>query len=543
MSAYTPPSMGRRVGVSLRRIGMILFFPLVVSWHWLCSKWSDFRHPGYRGAQLSAQEKANFYDPLTLVPAVELARRIRAGEVTSTAVVDAYCRQAGRVNAHLNALVVERFDRARREAAAVDAAIARGDAARLGPFAGVPITLKECFAFAGHANTSGIIQRASLVAEADSPVVARLLAAGFIVLGTTNLSEGCMWFESYNRLYGRTNNPYDLRRTPGGSSGGEGAMVGAAGSLLGLSSDVGGSTRMPAFFGGVFGHKPSPGLVPNTGQYPNADGAGQHILCTGPITRYAADLMPMLRVMAGPEPGNTYSIARELGDPLAVRLRGLRVLNCPSPAGRRVVTSSLSADMAAARDAAASHLAAAGCAVSVLELPELRAAFDMWSARMDVCRERTFLQHIGLSSRWAIVPELFRWLAGSSAHTLPALLLGLLEPVAGLARRRRDRLSTQCLELRERLCALLGDDGVLLFPSFPHTAAKHHAQLLAPFDFIYAGIFNALGLPVTQVPMGLDARGLPLGVQVVAADGRDHVAIAVALELERRVGGWVPPYL
>src|SRR5207237_4871758 len=147
-----------------------------------------------------------------------------------------------------------------------------------------------------------------------APTVGGLRAAGAIPLGVTNLSELCMWMESNNRVYGRTGNAYDPRRTAGGSSGGEGAIVGAAGAPFGLGSDIGGSIRMPAFFNGVFGHKPTGGLVPNSGQFPMAHGPALRYLTTGPIARHAEDLMPLLRILAGPDGDDAGCVAMELGD-------------------------------------------------------------------------------------------------------------------------------------------------------------------------------------------------------------------------------------
>ena len=143
-------------------------------------------------------------------------------------------------------------------------------ATRLPPLLGVPCTIKENFAFVGTPQASGLLARAHIVNDHDAPAVARLRAAGAIPLGVTNTSELCMWMESFNKVYGITNNPYDPTRTVGGSSGGEGAIIGSGASPFGLGADVGGSIRMPAFFNGVFGHKPSPLLIPNGGQYPAA---------------------------------------------------------------------------------------------------------------------------------------------------------------------------------------------------------------------------------------------------------------------------------
>ena len=237
-------------------------------------------------------------EPLLLASAQQLARQIRQREVTSEQVVGAHIAYLRRVNPRLNAIVHDRYEAALREARLADQRTAEGG--ELPPLHGVPCTIKECFAFEGMPHTSGLMARRGRVATADAPAVARLRAAGAIPLGVTNLSELCMWMESNNRVYGRCHNPYDLGRTAGGSSGGEGAVVGAGGSPFGLGSDVGGSIRMPAFFNGVFGHKPSPGLVPSSGQHPPAYGRIWRYAVTGPICRRAEDIYPLMRVLSGP---------------------------------------------------------------------------------------------------------------------------------------------------------------------------------------------------------------------------------------------------
>lgn len=264
---------------------------------------------------------------LLTLSAVQLAQRIRAREVRARAVLDAHIERIEYVNPKLNALVKARFEQARAEADAADARIEREDAAQLPPLLGVPCTIKECLAFEGMPHTAGLISRKGVVAQADAPVVARVRAAGAIPMGVSNLSELCIWMESFNRVYGRTNNPYDLKRTVGGSSGGEGALVGSGASPFGVGSDFGGSIRMPAFFNGIFGHKPSGGLVPPLGQYPLPRGVGLRYLSVGPLTRHAEDSMPLLRILAGPCSEEDGCVPMTLEDPRRVQLRGLQVVD------------------------------------------------------------------------------------------------------------------------------------------------------------------------------------------------------------------------
>jgi len=474
--------------------------------------------------------------PLT-ASATELARRIRARETTSVDVVEAHIEQVERVNPTLNAVVQDRFDAARADAAAADARLTADGPDDLPPLHGVPCTIKECFALEGMRQCAGLASQKDHVPADQASTVVRLRAAGAIPLGVTNLSELCMWLESNNRVYGRTNNPYDAARIVGGSSGGEGAIVGAGASPFGLGSDIGGSIRMPAFFCGVFGHKPSGGLVPATGQIPVAHGDALRYLATGPLTRRAADLMPLTRILAGPDGADGGCEEMTLGDPGAVDLAGLTVLHVPDN-GRTPVSREL-------RDAqrrVADHLESLGARVRTPSIDGLKRSFDIWGSMLHEAGGPTFAELMADGNEgWRAIGAFGRWAVGGGVHTLPAIALALLETTADVPRGRAARWAARGEELRLELEDVLGPDGVMLYPPYARTAPKHHHPLLRPFEWVYTAILNVMQLPVTQVPLGLDSRGLPLGVQVAAAHGNDHLTIAVAEELERAFGGWTPP--
>lgn len=475
-------------------------------------------------------------DPLLSHSAVELARRIRAGELSSSEVVDRHIARIEQVNPGLNAVVRDRFEAARGEAKEADAARAAEGAGATGPLHGVPVTVKECFALAGMPWTGGLVARRDVVAKRDAVAVARLRGAGAIPLGVTNVPEIGLWPETYNRIYGRTRNPYDTRRSAWGSSGGEGAIIGAGGSPLGLGSDIGGSIRGPAFVSGVFGHKPSGGLVPGTGYFPEVTGEAQRFLVSGPLARRAEDLMPALRVLAGPD-GAWACDAIELGDPDAVDVARLRVWLVEGSGGPFRVDGEL---LAAERNAAEA-LRRAGARVTTLAIPELRHAFEIWSARMLESGTPDVAALIGHGHPRELLAQVLRWTVGRSPHTLPTLMAGLAQRVGARLPSRPERFAAMGHRLRSELDERLGDDGVLLFPPSRFTAPRHNRLLLHPFVFAWYGVWNVVELPVTQVPLGLSRRGLPLGVQVVAGHGRDHLTIAAALELERAFGGWLPP--
>ncbi len=468
---------------------------------------------------------------LLLLSGTALASKIRRGEVTSTAVVDAHIRQIERVNPTLNAMVQTRFDEARAEAAEADRALAQGRA-DLRPFHGVPCTIKESFAVTGMPNTAGLLARKGRPAQADAPTVARYREAGAIVLGVTNISELCMWMESNNRVYGRTNNPYDATRTVGGSSGGEGAIVGSGGAPFGLGSDIGGSIRMPAFFNGVFGHKPTGGLVTSAGQYPVATSGVEEYVCTGPITRRAEDMYPLLRLLVADGPG-----AAKLRDPRSVDIGSLSVVIVEDD-GRIAVDPELKR----ALDRAAAALAVKGATVRKATIPDFKHAFAIWGAMLDEAGGPSFAELMGEGTAVPAGRELLRFCAGRSDHTLPAIMLALLEKIPKLAGPGRTRRFVELgHKLRREVVDLIGPNGVLLYPPHPLPAPKHMRPLLSPFRWVYTAVFNVLKLPVTAVPMGLDRDGIPLGVQVVSTHHNDHITLAVAAELERAQGGWSPP--
>lgn len=471
-------------------------------------------------------------DPLLLDSATRLAARIRAREVTSREVVEAHIARIQEVNPRINAVVAHRFEQARAEASRADEQVERVPPEDLPPLHGVPCTIKESFALEGMPNTSGHVSRRELRATSDAVTVARLRAAGAVPLGVTNVPELCMWFETHNRIYGRTNNPYDPRRIAGGSSGGEGAIVGAGGSPFGLGADIGGSIRMPAFFNGVFGHKPTGGLVPNTGQYPVAENEALRYLATGPLARRAEDLFPLLRILAGPDGVDTGCDGALCGDPAEVDLSTLTVVS---------VEDGATEDLLDAQARAAEALARRGAKVRHAGKGLFAHAFEIWSAALSAAAGTPFGVLLGGGEPVQTGRELLKWAVRRSSHTLPALAFAGVESLVTLTRGRNARLVALGRELREEVVELIGPRGVMLYPPHPRPAPFHYRPLLWPFDARYTAIFNVLELPVTQVPLGLNAQGVPLGVQVAAVHGHDHLTVAVALELERACGGWVPP--
>jgi fatty acid amide hydrolase 2 len=448
--------------------------------------------------------------------------------------VEAHIDVLQRTAEQINAVVMDRFDQARWEAAEVDRLVAEGRAPAV-PLLGVPFTVKESVQLEGMPFAAGVLSRRDLRAPRTAPAVQRVIDAGAIPLGVTNTSELTLSIESDNPLYGRTNNPYDVRRTAGGSSGGEGAAVGVGGSPFGVASDIAGSIRIPALFCGVFGHKPSSGLVPNTALWPPSQGESGRMLSTGPITRRAEDLMPILRIMAGPDGEDPTARAMALGDPATISLEGLQVTVVEESSWL-----SMARELRDAREQAVGALLGAGARVRRVKLPTWRRAVVPYLAT---------LQEVGgpgaRSTGELLVesgePEpTFKTLFGRGHRLTTRIALGA-ELLNG-----RDGPSKRALEAGRRLTEELVeaiDDGVLLHPAHPRPAPRHGRTVARPWLMTPASVFNMAGVPVTEVPLGFEDRGLPVGVQVAAAHGADHVSIAVALHLEQVFGGWVPPQL
>ncbi len=496
--------------------------------------------------------------------ATALAAAIRKREISSRQLLEAYISQIERVNPQLHALVKDRFNEARQEADQADQQLQAMAPETLPPFYGVPFSVKETIRVKGMPNSAGLVARKDVVATEDATVVSRMRKAGFIPLGVTNIPELAMWMETFNPLYGRTHNPYDLRRTAGGSSGGEAALITACGAAVGIGNDIGGSLRMPAFFNGIFAHKATGGLIPNGGQFPPVAEAASPFLSVGPLTRHAEDLMPLVKILAGPDGIDQACRPMSIGDPKTVRLHSVQVINVRSNGSVAVVS-----DLQRSQQAVVDYLRTLGAGVVERNFERLRQSFFVWNNMVAIANGRKAFSALVRSGKgWRLSRELMKSMVGRSNHTLPILGLCLLEAIDRRPQATVEKAAAEGLRLKEELIETIGENGVILFPSFSRTAPRHispaamqvHATatlLLSVMPFLatdrapfpmplplhtsYTSIFNVLQFPVTQVPLGLNAQGLPMGIQVVSRPGNDHLTIAVAQALEKRFGGWIAP--
>lgn len=477
---------------------------------------------------------------LLLQSASSLATKIRDGELKSEDLVKAYISRIQEVNGILNAVVGVRFPDAIQEAREIDLRIASGvkskeEMARDTPFLGVPFTVKECFSVNGMPHSAGLVSMKNNSAIQDAPAVGLLRKAGAIVLGVTNISELCMWWESNNKVYGRTTNPYDTTRTPGGSSGGEGSIIAAAGSLMGIGSDIGGSVRIPAFFNGIFGHKPTVGMISTEGQLPPCEGELRQFLTTGPIARYATDLVMMYKVLA-----HDNATSLKLDTPVAIDK--LKIYYMENDGGFPLV-SDVDPELITSMHKVINYFDKAyRIKAEKVNITELYYTAFIWEHQMKTKSPKTFSQLLK-NGKGEINPfcELLKWTFQCSDHTLPALLVSISEKISNKDPDYINSMNSKFETLKKRFQILLGENGVFLYPSCAVVAPYHHQPIFQPLNFIYAAIFNMLGLPATQCPLGVNSQGIPLGIQVVGNLYQDRNTLAVALELEKAFGGWLPP--
>ncbi|UOF01461.1 amidase [Bdellovibrio reynosensis] len=474
--------------------------------------------------------------------ALEIASKVAKKEVSPTEVIEAHIARIEEVNPKLNAMVEDDFVRARKKAHEQTDLVAK-DNSDLPPLFGVPFTVKEMFAYEGMKRTGGSIHHKNDVMNWDSTLVTRMKVAGAIPLGTTNVPELGFWFETFNPVYGRTNNPYDLGRTPGGSSGGEGALLGAGASPIGLGSDIGGSIRMPAFFCGVFGHKPSRYLFPLTGHFPFGQEDFLELsedkypwTSTGHLTRKASDLYPLTKILMGADQSDIYTMKNPSLDELTSEWAGRKILICPEPAFHRA--RGTDQELAQVVRNCGKLFSELGAEVEELDPRFFVRSAELWFAALKHSKRTNLYELLmGPNQHLSVGKEILKLAVGKGDYTLPNLIVSLTE-IFDKSKKDFSAEMADLYKMKADLDAKLGDNGILLIPPHPRVAPKHRQPLWSPFDFIYTGIFTTLGNPATVAPTGLNAEGMPLGIQIVAKHMKDHLTISCAELIEQTFGGW-----
>lgn len=457
-----------------------------------------------------------------------MARKIRQKELSPAELAEAHLAKIERLNPKLNAFVHVDPGRVRNEARAAEDAIRQGR--DLGPLHGVPISTKSSVAVAGLRCESGTRLRAGFIPQQDAPLVARLRRAGAIVLGVTNTPEFLMAWETDNLLYGRTNSPWDLQRTPGGSSGGEAAAIAAGMSAGGVGSDGGGSIRVPAHFSGICGLKPTPGRVPSTGHFPPSGGPFSLIGVVGPMARTVADVRILFEAIQGADDGDSCAAPVPLRWPSDAEIRNLTIGHFEDD-GRTPVTR----ETRAAVQTAARALRDAGFRVEPFRPEGLEEARQLW--------KKFFVKCAGLlivpmfrgreQDQSPILRQFLEWSAAEPELTGESLLEAWIARDAA-----RANFLVQMRQYPILLCPAAA------IPAFRHGERTWQidGQTVCYLDaWSYTEWFNLLGNPAAVVPVLRSTERLPIGVQIVGRPWEEEQVLTVAAALEAELGVWKPP--
>lgn len=460
-------------------------------------------------------------DELIKLSAVRLAALIRAREVSPVEVVEAHLRRIEEINPKLNAIVTlaaDAVDRAREAESAVMHGV------EVGMLHGLPITIKDTIETRGLKTTSGSLLRAQHVPHEDALAVARLRAAGAIILGKTNVPEMAIPYECENPIFGRTNNPHDERRTSGGSSGGEAAAISACLSPAGLGSDLSGSIRVPAHFCGIVGLKPSAGRTPSTGHFPDASWPFSHGAAVGPMARHVEDISLLLKVLTA----GSFPASGEM--PSRASLRGMRVAQCVFGSDDAVTDETHRAIQAVMR-----AFGEAGLDVIEERPPGLERAAALWPALFS---QAAMIQlcdaYAGREAEAGAVVQAVLAAAGKS----PQPSWDEFAQAWG----ERDVLRAELIEWMDATPLLVAPVGAT--HAFEHGArrVKVGEQEMRIFQaFKHSRAFNVLGLPSISIPAGHSREGLPLGIQIIGRPFQEEVVLAAASIIEAALGGWVQP--
>jgi len=477
-------------------------------------------------------------------PASDLARALAAREASSLELTEAAIARIEALDGPINAICVKTYERARKAARAADERLAKGER---GPLLGVPMTIKESYNLTGTPTTWGFPNARDFKPEEDALAAVRVERAGAVILGKTNVPVGLGDWQSYNEIYGVTNNPFDLTRTPGGSSGGSSAALAAGFGALSMGSDIGGSLRVPAHYCGVFAHKPTYDLCPPRGHLPPGipplPGTAD-LSVIGPMARSAEDLEALLAIMAGPDDLDTgVGYRLDLPAPRAQDISGFRVLLLD-----RHPLVETEASVAAALDALAKGLETQGAKVARRSdlLPDLDAGARIFVALLSAAMA-------------ARVPEEAYARMAEAAARVPADERSLgaeMARGAALSHRGWSQIDARRKGVRAQWRALFREfDAVIApvtpTPAFPHDhePEQRNRRLLVngrPQDYfanvLWPGLATMPGLPATALPIG-QAQGLPIGAQIIGPWLEDRTPLRLARLIEREFGGFVAPTL
>ena len=470
------------------------------------------------GRRVVSRATAESLPPVSFGSATQLAHAIRSRQLSSLEVTTAVLERIDAVNPRINA-VVQLADDVLDAARKADLELAAGRVR--GPIHGLPFTIKDSFDTAGIVTTAGTVGWRERVPDRDATVVARLKDAGGILIGKTNTPEFTWSDETDNDVYGRTSNPYDLRRTPGGSSGGAAAIVAAGASPFDIGSDTGDSIRQPAHVCGVAGIKPTSGRVPRTGHWPSFHGLFQSFTQLGPLARRVDDLELILPIIAGPDGIDPYIVPVPMPEPRGADVAALRVALFTDNGIRTPTPETIASVVSAARS-----LSDAGARVEERLPPGLDDAVEVW---FDMIR----------ADGYAWLQRLIRDAGTSGMGSYDTR--GWIDVESPWSGDRLTALVERADGIRSRLLAWMADVDLIVCPAMPQPAILHGGSTDPAFGDSYSDVHNLTGWPAVVVRGGTSPGGLPIGVQLVAPPWREDIALAGARVVEATSGGWQPP--
>lgn len=450
--------------------------------------------------------------------ATDIACKIKRKEITVIEVVKAFLERIAAVNPVINALQQFEPERILNEAKSADKAIKKSTI--LSRLHGIPITLKDAFHVKGFKCSKGCPGLLKDISHEDATAVKRLKDEGAIILGITNVPELLLSYETDNLIYGATNNPHDITRTPGGSSGGEAAIIAAGGSPMGIGSDAGGSIRQPAHYCGICAHKPTQGLVPFTGNLPQ-QGAGiaTQIVSMGPMARHVEDLITMMEIISGADECDPHAVNVTFKNPIHVDISQLRIAYF-----YHIGQVKASTDIIAAIDKVAEHLKG-----------EVRYIEELYPKPFD----NAFKLHMETFMLGGDGGESFVQLFKTFGNQKPSYLAQQYLKNAAKCRLSVAELRQRFMlveEFRYSMMAFMQDFDIIISP-VATTPARYHKETPNYLEeFSYTTAHNLTGWPASVVPITKTKSGLPIAIQIAAKPWHDHLVLALAQSLQKRFG-------
>jgi Asp-tRNA(Asn)/Glu-tRNA(Gln) amidotransferase A subunit family amidase len=464
---------------------------------------------------------------------VALAEKIRTRAISPCEVVDQHLQRIAELQPGLKAFVHIDEAGAREQARAAETAVLRNEP--LGPLHGLPLTVKGSIDVAGWPCAAGSLLRKENIPSNDAVLVYRLRSAGAILLGSTNMPEFLMAYETDNLFAGKTSNPWNAKYSSGGSSGGEAAAIASGCSAGGVGSDGGGSIRVPAHFCGICGLKPTPGRIPSNGHYPPSNSSFGWLGVVGPMARTVSDLKVLFDVLRGPDAGDALTIPVPTFDDTSLRSKNVRI-GILEGAGLGTVTP----ETQVAVRQAAQFLAYQGFILEPLRLNNLERVLELWWFFFGTVISELFQDEI--RGREASLSPLFRdylEAAGSSSPERPMTPMNMTRFLAMCTERDRERAN---------ILEAMKDTPILLSPvctahAFRHGEGSWNSNAGYRSTMRHSQWLNLAGFPGVTVPMGKSPEGLPIGVQLIGRPFEDELVLALAEQLEAARGAWQPPPL